>query len=317
MIFGWRWQKDQSENNLMDKTTPAELLIRHRLAALTRASPGAQRGDVPSIHQARVATRRLGEALPLVAPGARGRTLEPTVRKLRRALGPVRELDVALLTLEELEMAGSVPRPAIIRLRQVVEQKRRLLHTAMRRQLDRINIAKFRRRAITMARKQISAAAGRGRTEASQRLVDATLRAARRASAMRAAIDSVAGIYLPDRLHAVRIALKKMRYAKELAHELSGSRAVAVLRTLKQAQVLLGRMHDLEVLVARTRAVQGSAGAASLRLSTDLDLVVRWLETECRQLHGQYMALRKALLAICDRVEAAAERLADSAMPAA
>lgn len=301
----------------MDKTSPAEHLIRQRLTALTRALSGARRGDVPSIHQARVATRRLGEALPLVASGEHGRMLGRTLRKVRRALGPVRELDVALLNLEDLEVAGHVPRPAIIRLRQVIQQERRLLHGVMRRQLDRVNVDKLRRRAIAMARKQSTAAGDRGRTGASQRLIDATLRAARRATAMRAAIDGVAGIYLPDRLHAVRIALKKMRYAKELVRELSGSRAMTALRTLKQGQELLGRMHDLEILIARTRALQGSAGAASLRLSADLDLVVRWLETECRQLHGQYMAHRKALLVICDRIEAAAARGVATASPAA
>ncbi|MBI4265426.1 MAG: hypothetical protein HY657_13715 [Acidobacteria bacterium] len=66
-------------------------------------------------------------------------------------------------------------------------------------------------------------------------------------------------------------------------------------------------MNDLEVLIARVRAVQGSASAASLRLSADLDQVVRRLETECRRLHGHYMALRRLLLAICDRTRAAAE----------
>ena len=114
-------------------------------------------------------------------------------------------------------------------------------------------------------------------------------RAARRAERLRAAIENAAGIYLPDRLHEVRIAVKKLRYALEIARELSGSRATARIRTLKRAQDLLGRMHDLEVLIARTRAVQGRAGAPNLRLSADLDRLVRRLETECRQLHGRYM----------------------------
>ena len=65
-------------------------------------------------------------------------------------------------------------------------------------------------------------------------------------------------------------------------------------------------MHDLEVLIARTRGVQGSPSAPNLRLSGDLDQLVRRLETECRQLHGHYMALRPQLLAICDRVDASA-----------
>ena len=52
----------------MKRTSPSELLIRQRLAALSRTLPGARKGDVHAVHQARVATRRLREALPLVAP---------------------------------------------------------------------------------------------------------------------------------------------------------------------------------------------------------------------------------------------------------
>ena len=58
----------------------SELLIRQRLSALSRALPGARAGEVPAIHQARVATRRLREALPLVARGSAGRKLARTVR---------------------------------------------------------------------------------------------------------------------------------------------------------------------------------------------------------------------------------------------
>ena len=70
--------------------------------------------------------------------------------------------------------------------------------------------------------------------------------------------------------------------------------------TLKRAQDLLGRIHDLEVLIARTRAIQGSTNAPTLRVSADMDLLVRRLETECRRLHGRYIAMRPSLVSICD-----------------
>ena len=41
-------------------------------------------------------------------------------------------------------------------------------------------------------------------------------RAARRAQRLGAAIENAAGLYLPDRLHQVRIAVKKLRYTLEL-----------------------------------------------------------------------------------------------------
>jgi len=299
----------------MERRNPSELLIRQRLTALTRTLPAAQRGDVRSIHEARVATRRLREALPLVASGPRGHKLERIVRRLTRALGPIRELDVALINLGELERDGDMPRTAILRLRQVIGEERRLLHAEMRRRIEHTDLDRLRKRAVAAARKAPSAPA-RGRVRDPERLAAAEQRAVRRAVALRAAIDNAAGIYLPDRLHDVRIAVKKLRYGMELARELSGSRAVAAIRSLKEAQDLLGRMHDLEVLIARTRGVQGSPIGTNLRLSGDLDRLVRRLETECRQLHGHYMASRHRLLAICDRVEAAPAH-ANTAAPAA
>jgi CHAD domain-containing protein len=122
-------------------------------------------------------------------------------------------------------------------------------------------------------------------------------------------MENAAGIYLPDRLHQVRIAVKKLRYALEIAQDLSGSRATMRIRALKRVQDLLGRMHDLEMLIARTRAIQSGAGAPNLKLSADLDRLVRRLENECRRLHVRYMNERKALRAICDYVTARESRL--------
>jgi len=296
----------------MKRTTPSELLIRQRLNALIRSLPGAQQGDPQLLHQARVASRRLREALPLVASGSRGRKLERTVRRLTRAFGPVRELDVALETLDALTADGDAPRGAIAKLRQVVRQERQRLHVKMCSRVVRVDLDKLRRRAAAAARKG-HAQAVRGRMHDPKRVAGARLRAARRAVRLREAIENAAGIYLPDRLHAVRIAVKKLRYAMEVSRELSGSRGNARIRTLKDAQDLLGRMHDHEVLIARVRAVQGSSAAPNLRVSADLDRLVRRLETECRQIHGQYMALRRKVLTICDHTATVPETAAGAA----
>ncbi|MEQ1573815.1 MAG: CHAD domain-containing protein [Vicinamibacterales bacterium] len=288
----------------MPRTHPSELLIRQRVGALTRSLPAAQKGNADSLHLARVATRRLREALPLVASGSRQRKLERQVRGMTRALGPVRELDVAMDVLDELEAGGEVPRAALLRLRRVVSDERRVLHEQMLRQLGKVEIEKLGKRAIAEARK----GAGSGALSDAERIATARARAARRAEALEGAIENASGMYLPDRLHEVRIAVKKLRYALELAGAFSRSRAEARLRTLKKAQDVLGRMHDLEVLIARTRAVQGAPGAPTLKLSGDLDRLVRVLEAECRRLHGHYMASRASLTTICDHVVAAAAR---------
>jgi CHAD domain-containing protein len=290
-------------------TTASEFLILQRLRALGRTLGGARQGDVGAIHQTRVATRRLREALPMVVDAGRARKLGRRVRELTRALGPVRELDVVLHTLDALAAASDVPADAVACLRTVVVEERRRVHAAMVKRIGDFSLEKLRRRAVAGARKHDAALAAEGGATRRRRADPASLamadrRAAKRAAALGAAIDNAAGIYLPDRLHEVRIAVKKLRYAMEVARDLRGSRAVARIRTLKRAQELLGRMHDMEVLIARTRGVQGSPRASDLRLSAHLDLQVRHLENECRRLHGQYIASRGQLVAVCEYVAA-------------
>jgi len=292
----------------MKRTNPSELIIRQRLAALSRALPGAQKGDVQAVHQARVATRRIREALPLVARGRTGKSLKKSVRKLTRALGPVRELDVALMNLDQLRNSGDVSEAAIARLRQLITEERQRVGAEMVRLISHFNLEKFQKKAVEAVAHGPEAS---GRRDP-RRVAAALGRAARRAEGLRAAIDNAAGIYLPDRLHQVRITVKKLRYALEIAQDLSGSRATARVRTLKRVQDLLGRMHDLEMLIARTRAVQGRSEAANLSLSADLDRLVRRLENECRRLHARYMNERKALLRICDHVSAREARLGNA-----
>lgn len=282
----------------------SEMLIRQQLRTLTHALHAAQKGDAARLHEARVATRRLRERLPLVLPSSSGRKLVRKVRRLSRALGPVRELDVALQTLDELNQPGDVPSAALVKLRQLLRQERLRLYADMSSQVAQIDVDKLRRRAVAAVRKGDRAASS---SQDPKRLMAAQERAARRAVRLRAAVDNAAGLYLPDRLHEVRIAVKKMRYALELVRELSGSRATARINTLKNAQDLLGRMHDLEVLIGRVRAVQGSSSAANLRLSAGLDRLVRRLETECRQLHGHYMAFRKKVISVCEHTLTVAE----------
>ena len=295
----------------MTRSTPSELLVRQRLTALGRSLTPARNGDVNGVHHARVATRRLREAFPVVVSAKAARKLKKRMRRLTRALGPVRELDVALITLDEMAESGDVPKGGIVRLREVVNEERSRLLLEMTRQIDRLDLQKVQKKSLDATRERAPKKRG-GRVDR-RRIAAADARAARRGADLRAAINNAGGIYLADRLHAVRIAVKKLRYAMEIARELRASRAMKNLRTLKRVQDLLGRMHDLEVLIARTRALQSTANVRDLKLSADLDRLVRVLEMECRRLHGRYMNERKSLLTICDHVAVQAEQVRASA----
>ena len=133
-------------------------------------------------------------------------------------------------------------------------------------------------------------------------------RVARRASALRTAIDAAGGVYLPERLHTVRIALKKLRYAVELSAEAEGSKGNADLRRLKRSQELLGRLHDRQVLITYVRREQAALAPSDLKVWRELDALVTSVENSCRTLHARYVRDRAVLTALCDRLATRSER---------
>lgn len=294
----------------MNDSHPSELMIRQRLLALARTLPSAAGGDVNAIHHARVATRRVRAALPIVTRGSRRRKLKKSFARLTRGLGGVREVDVAVLTLDELTSDASVPREGLEQLRAVLQEERQHLYADMTAVVERVDLDRLQRK--TMAAVERALEDDREQLNL-KRLKSVIKRAGKRALDLQAAIENAGNIYLADRLHQVRIAVKKLRYVLEIARELSRSRASARIRMLKNVQDLLGHMHDLEVLITRIRALQGSNRAPTLKVSADLDRLVRRLEMECRQLHVRYMGFKKKLLELCDHVTAADNRQPASA----
>ena len=108
-------------------------------------------------------------------------------------------------------------------------------------------------------------------------------------------------MYLADRLHTLRIAVKKFRYALELVAEAEHSPRAAEIRLLRQVQRILGRMHDLQVLGDRVRRVQASLPPGDITVMHDLDTLLNQVENACRRLHAGYVRRRSALLDVCSR----------------
>jgi CHAD domain-containing protein len=279
-------------------------MIRQRLQALSRTLPLAVTGDVNAVHQARVATRRVRAALPIVTRGGRRRKLKKSFTRLTRALGGVREIDVAILALDELASDASVPHEGLLQLRAILQDERQHLFADMAAVVEHVDLMKLQRKTLDAVERSL---AKDGDEADDKRKKSVIKRARKRALDLQAAIENAGNIYLADRLHQVRIAVKKLRYVLEIARELSRSRASARIRMLKNVQDLLGRMHDLEVLITRIRALQGSDRAPTLKVSADLDSLVRKFEMECRQLHVRYMGSKKKLLELCDYVTAAVQ----------
>ena len=88
--------------------TPTTLLA-DQLGFLNAQIPGIRDGDIDAIHDGRVATRRVRELLPLCVPEAgMGDEFRRTVRDVGRSLGRVRDLDIEIALLEQVEQR--VPR---------------------------------------------------------------------------------------------------------------------------------------------------------------------------------------------------------------
>lgn len=282
-------------------TTRSELLEK-RLDRFARALHAMELGDVRALHQARVASRRLRELLPILQlDGSTARKLARRLRKVTSRLGAVRELDVLVGLIDDLHVSGRRGSSGLGRVGVAVSKAR---DEARRRLSAQLPMDEMSRLARKLAR--IAAAlrhAERSTSKASARswrwAIDA--RVAKRAAHLAAAMADAGALYLPDRLHRVRLAVKKLRYTTELATDAAGERPGADLRLLTRLQDLLGRLHDRQMLVERVRQTQASLTPPSVTVWRDLDVLMASLEDDCRRLHARYMRARDALLAVAER----------------
>ena len=76
----------------------------------------------------------------------------------------------------------------------------------------------------------------------------------------------------------------------------------AHIAAMRDAQDLLGRLHDLQVLLASGRDVQASLLPADFDALRDLESLADAIERDCRQLHARYVRDRVTLIAIADQL---------------
>lgn len=297
----------------MAASTQRHDLLRKRLERFTRWLPGIERGDVTALHRTRVASRRLRELLPILQLDHD--TTEKLGRRLRRVterLGTVRELDVLTILIDELHESRRLDRPALARLSDVVGRERE----AVRKKLlgkklpirDLKQIARKLSRAVDTLTELDADTPPRGGSGGRGWRWALDARISRRAGSVREAVREAGAVYLPERLHAVRIAVKKLRYALELSAEVAGARSTPELRALQRAQELLGRLHDLHVLLDRIRQVQASLTPPNLEVWRDLGRLTAVVENSCRRLHARYMRERAALETISEQLSARPRR---------
>jgi CHAD domain-containing protein len=278
------------------------VLLQGQSKILRGALPAIRDGDQEGIHVARVATRRVRELLPLIDRGTRGLgDLAADFKAIGRSLGEVRDADVQTALMRHLETRISAAAPALVVVRQKRERKRLVLVRALIKQLEEREISKLLDLARIATRAHLfSWRVWRPSWE--QRLRRALGDRAREA---RSAIAHATGVYFPNRAHKARIALKKFRYAVEIADETAVWTAHDGIRELKKAQDVLGDLHDRQVLIDHLTAALDS-GSLPIEAG-QVHLIVQVVEADVHDLHAKYLARRSRLAEICARGEAAAD----------
>jgi len=121
-------------------------LFRTQIHTLRGALPGVLDGIEGSIHEARVATRRIRELLPLLGDRNRRKNIEDLharFKRLGRSLGRVRDADVRIALLASLEARMPHTAPSLVVLRQQRGQERLTLLRNLIRRLERLEAVRL------------------------------------------------------------------------------------------------------------------------------------------------------------------------------
>ncbi len=265
------------------------------LEVLEHAWALTREGDPGALHDLRVATRRLREALRLAGGHARERRkLRQRLRRLTRAIGPVREVDVSRAVLAALMARCPGLEVACARVDARLVEVGAARRARFLKHMDETGIERL---AARVRRHLVRARGARVRID---RAVLAA-RVADRADRVARAAERAGAMYAPERLHDLRLETKKLRYGLEIArqHRLPGA-APAIAR-LRQHQDLLGELQDLQVLSAAIRRQQARLPIDDTDAPSLSDLLSE-IEDRGRELHARFVASRDGLLALVDQL---------------
>lgn len=223
-----------------------------QLDLMTRHEAGSRAGeDIESVHQMRVATRRMRSLFMLIGAAYKPNTVDKFSRDLRRiarALGRIRDLDVLILDLETFR--SSLPAGDQAALDQVIDQlesRRSEYRVALNALFDSEFYARFLRRFSRFCNKPGRGAKPLAKLEEPHQarhmlpiLLHERLARVRAYDTALPAADSAI-------LHALRVEFKQLRYALEYFQPLLGKTANGFLRDAKEMQEILGRINDIVV----------------------------------------------------------------------
>jgi CHAD domain-containing protein len=247
------------------RETPPETALGIALAAQARSlllhDPGTRLGtDSEELHRFRVATRRLRAFLRTARPLLARSWSEPLRDELRwlgRAVGPARDLDVLLERLAADVDALGGDRDEALGLLGGLEAER----TAARQAVVEA-LSSDRYLALLERLEHVGEPATTGEIVPLATLWRAEWKRTRKA------VKRLSKSPSDEELHAVRIRVKRVRYAAELASHELGRKGKRVVKAARALQDVLGEHQDATVAEERIRgwAELGSVGVAAGRL---------------------------------------------------
>lgn len=280
----------------VEPTTPladaAPRLLLSKAEPLFALEEKARSGtDVDAVHDMRVASRRLREALRLVAslyPEKPFRRWYRRIRRITRALGPVRDSDVFIDAIAALRSeVGAGGRLAIawaigyrqgLRVHELDVLDRELVRLDLERMRE-----EFERFAFGVRADQVS---GRPFAEFAHAEV------AKRAAVVFGAQDAALVESNREEQHALRIDYKRLRYAVEAFAPCYGDRFDELHKTLTAFQDALGDLHDVHVFSGMFSSPDRIELAERAGVSAEeLAEVARVLDERARELFARFVEL--------------------------
>ncbi len=222
---------------------PIAVHVRRALAQQVRwllaHDPGTRLGtESESLHQMRVATRRLRAMLraarPVLLPDWAA-SLQSELSWLGQVLGPARDLDVQIAYFTEATAGlDAWDRTLLARLVEQLRSQREQVHQAL---LTELNSARY----VELIRRVQQAAHDPAMVESPLTLLEL---ASQEFKKLRRAVRQLGTSPKDAALHEVRIKTKRARYAAELAVWSVGKPASRFIKRARAAQDLLGAYQD-------------------------------------------------------------------------
>ncbi|NDJ62836.1 MAG: CHAD domain-containing protein [Chloroflexi bacterium] len=271
-----------------------QVLLAELIVMLEHEAGSRTGDDIEDVHDMRVAIRRMRSAFNLLTAYYKPKTIRPFVemlRRLARALGAVRDLDVLIENLHAFGQTLETPeqQQAIKRLAKRLEKRRKAARARLIRVLDRDDY-----RAFVGAFTVFLTTPGMGARGISdddiypsrvRHLLPTMIYS--HLGMVRAYDTVIAEADVPT-LHALRIEFKRLRYVVSMFGSVLGSSLKQFVAELKTIQDYLGTMNDGHIAREQLRALLADASAPEAEV---LRLYIARLETEERELHAGFLPI--------------------------